>query len=208
MARLATVTRRTVLFDIGGPIDMEFAYEIAVEGAIAAACGMEGIRVDQAMIDEASERAVEAFAPDAHAHMIETLCGDPRTIERVRQRVRAMTGNLDVFQLRPDIEALLGRLRGLGLTLVAPEAERERLMRAGIGDRFVYGEPDPPAAECILVGDRLDRDIAPAKARGMATIRFRTGRHRRQKPRSPAETPDAEATDVAELEATIKSLMG
>jgi len=200
--------RRAVLFDIGGAIDMEFAYELAVESAIAAACGMEGIRVDQTMIDEASERAVEAFAPDAHAHMIETLCGDPRTIDRVRQRVRAMTGNLDVFQLRPDIDVLLRKLRGLGLTLFAPDADRERLTRAGIGDLFVYGEPDVPAAECILVGDRLDRDIAPAKACGLATIRFRTGRHRRQTPRSPAETPDAEATDVPELERAILSLVG
>ncbi|MBS0522088.1 MAG: HAD family hydrolase, partial [Proteobacteria bacterium] len=60
-------------------------------------------------------------------------------------------------------------------------------------------------AECIMVGDRIDNDIAPAKALGMATIRFRTGRHRRQKPRSPAETPDAEVTDVAELEAAISA---
>jgi hypothetical protein len=202
------VARHTVLFDVGGPIDMEFGYEIAVEGAIAAACGMEGIRVDQALIDEASECAVAAFAPNAHSHMIETLCGDPRTIERVRQRVRAMTGNLDVFQLRPDIDGLLLKLRRVGLVLVAPEAERERLGRAGIGDLFVYGEPAVPAANCILVGDRLDRDIAPAKARGMATIRFRTGRYRRQKPRTSAETPDAEVTDVAELEAAITSLIG
>ena len=57
---------RAILFDVGGPIDMEFAWEIAVDGAIASACGLEGIRVDQAMIDEASEAAVEAFAPDAY----------------------------------------------------------------------------------------------------------------------------------------------
>jgi FMN phosphatase YigB (HAD superfamily) len=54
-----------------------------------------------------------------------------------------------------------------------------------------------------MVGDRLDTDIAPAKALGMATIRFRTGRYRRQKPRSPAEAPDVEVTDVPELEAAI-----
>jgi FMN phosphatase YigB (HAD superfamily) len=54
-----------------------------------------------------------------------------------------------------------------------------------------------------MVGDRIDNDIAPAKALGMSTIRFRTGRHRRQKPRSPAEMPDAEVTDVQELEAAI-----
>jgi putative hydrolase of the HAD superfamily len=214
------LARRAVLFDVGGPIDMEFAHEIAVEGAIAAACGMEGIRLDQAAIDEASERAVEAFAPDAHAYMIETLCGDPRTIERVRQRVQAMVGNLDVFQLRPGMDDLLRKLRRLdlrlGLVADRPGHLREPLERAGIVDLFEHLGPSTvdaakalgaAATECIMVGDRLDRDIAPARALGMATIRFRTGRHRRQKPRSPAETPDAEAADVPELEAAIRALL-
>jgi len=201
---------RVVLFDVGGPIDMEFAYEIAVEGAIAAACGMEGIRLDQAAIDEASERAVEAFAPDAHTHVIETLCGDPRTVERVRQRVHAMVANLNVFQLRPGIDDLLRKLRKLDLRL---GLVTDRPERVGIADLFDYCGPRPLAmvvaalgvtpANCIMVGDRLDNDIAPAKALGMATIRFRTGRHRRQKPRSLAEAPDVEVTDVQELEAAI-----
>jgi putative hydrolase of the HAD superfamily len=223
---------RAILFDVGGPLDMEFAWEIAVDGAIASACGLEGIRVDQAMIDEASEAAVAAFAPDAYAHMVESLCGgDPRTVDRVRQRVRAMTGNLDVFQLRPDIDDLLRRLRdrGLRLGIVAnqPQAARERLGRAGIGDLFEYqglsgltgfSKPDPRAFEaaagalgaapagCIMVGDRIDNDIAPAKALGMTTVLFRGGRHRRQRPRSAAEEPDAVVTDVLELEAAIDAL--
>jgi putative hydrolase of the HAD superfamily len=224
---------RAVLFDVGGPLDMEFAWEIAVDGAIASACGQEGIRVDQAMIEEASEAAVAAFAPNAYARMIETLCGgDPRTVERVRQRVRAMTGNLDVFQLRPGIDGALSRLRdrGLRLGIVAnqPQSARERLARAGIGDLFQYqglsgltgfSKPDPrgfqAAAEalgvapagCIMVGDRIDNDIAPAKALGMAAILLRSGRHRRQRPRSPAEEPDAVVTDVFELEAAIDALL-
>jgi FMN phosphatase YigB (HAD superfamily) len=208
-----------VLFDVGGPIDMEFAYEIAIEGAIAAACGMEGIRLDQAAIDEASERAVEAFAADAHGHMIETLCGDPRTTERVRHRVQAMVANLDVFQLRPGIDDLLRKLRELdlrlGLVADHPERMREPLERAGINRLFeqlgasAAGTAEAlgvaPAA-CIMVGDRLDTDIAPAKALGMATIRFRTGRHRRQKPRSAVDAPDAEVADVTELEGAIHAL--
>jgi HAD superfamily hydrolase (TIGR01549 family) len=224
---------RAVLFDVGGPLDLEFAWEMAVDGAIASACGLEGIRVDQAIIEEASEASVAAFAPDAYAHMIETLCGgDPRTVERVRQRLRAMVGNLDVFQLRPDIDGLLRRLRerGLKLGIVAnqPEAARERLARAGIGDLFDHHgmsaitglrTPDPraflaaaealdvPPTACIMVGDRIDNDIAPAKALGMAAIQFRSGRHRRQRPRSPAEEPHAVVTDVPELEAAIHTLM-
>jgi putative hydrolase of the HAD superfamily len=225
---------RAILFDVGGPIDLEFAWEIAVDGAIASACGLEGIRVDQAMIDEASEAAVAAFAPDAYAHMVETLCGgDQRTIDRVRQRVRAMTGNLDVFQLRPEIDGLLRRLSecGLRLGIVAnqPQAARERLARAGIGDLFGhqglsgftgFSKPDPRAfqaataalgvapADCIMVGDRIDNDIAPAKGLGMVAVLLRSGRHRRQRPRSQAEEPDAVVTDVLELDAAITILLG
>jgi FMN phosphatase YigB (HAD superfamily) len=146
--------------------------------------------------------------------------------------MRAMVGNLDVFQLRPDIDRLLRRLsdRGLKLGIVAnqPQAARERLARAGIGDLFAYqglsgltgfSKPDPRAfqaaaealgvvpVDCIMVGDRIDNDVAPAKALGMATILLRGGRHRRQRPRYSAEEPDAVVTDVLELEAAINSLL-
>jgi putative hydrolase of the HAD superfamily len=226
------MTRRAVLFDVGGPIDLEFAHEIALEGAIASACGLERIRVDQAAIDEASERAVAAFAPDAYGHMIETLCGDPRTVERVRQRVRAMTGALDVFQLRPGIDDLLRKLRKidlrLGIVANQPERMRDRLEQAGIAELFDHHglsgttglrKPDlrgfgaaaealgVAPADCIMVGDRIDNDIAPAKALGMTTVLFRSGRHRRQKPRSVNEEPEAVVTDVAELEAAILRLI-
>ncbi len=196
-----------ILFDVGGPIDLEFAWEMAVDGAIAAACGLEGIRVDQAMVEEASEQAVAAFAPDVVIHMIETLCGgEPATVARVARRVEAMTGQLDAFQIRPEIEDLLKRLKARGLVLGAIEPRWERLERAGIADLFTR-DLDVLPAECILVGDRIDIDIAPAKAAGMATIQFRSGRWRRQRPRSEAETPGAVVTDVAELEAAIVALM-
>jgi len=226
------VPYRAILFDVGGPLDLEFAWEIAVDSAIAAACSLEGMRLDQAAIEEASERAVEAFAPDAYAHMISTLCGgDPATIDRVRRRVRAITGELDLFQLRPDIDGLLGRLteRGLKLGIVAnqPATIVPRLERAGIAGFFVYTgitgttglrKPDPRAftaaaealgvtpVQCIMVGDRIDNDITPAKVVSMATILFRSGRHRKQRPRSAAEIPDAVVTDVPELEAAIAKL--
>ena len=201
------MTRRAVLFDIGGPVDMEFAWEIAVDGAIAASCGMEGVRVDQAMVEEASDKAVAAFAEDTYGHMIETLCGDPVTVARVRHRVEAMTGQLDAFQLRPDIDGLLRKLRQPpGLLLGAWNCPWERLEREGLADFFTR-DLDLPPADCVFVGDRLDRDIAPARAAGMATIQFRTGRWRKQRPRSDAETPDEVVTDVAELEAAIKRLL-
>ncbi len=227
------MAHRAILFDVGGPLDMELAREIALDGAIAAACGLEGIRVDQSMIEEVSEAAVAAFASDTSVHMIGTLCGgDPAAVARVRARVRAMVGNLDVFQLRPGMDGLLGRLRqrGLKLGVVAdqPDIAMAQLVRAGIAGLFdhmgssgmtVGGRPDLRAlmlvcealdaepAEAIMVGDRIDKDVAPAKALCMAAIQFRVGRHRRQRPRSPGEEPDAVVTDVMELEAAIAALL-
>ena len=103
-----------------------------------------------------------------------------------------------------------------------------QLERAGIASLFAYTgisgttglrKPDPraflaaaealgaPPVKCIMVGDRIDNDIVPAKALGMATILFRSGRHRRQKPRSIAGEPDAIVTDVPELEVAIMELL-
>lgn len=200
---------QAILFDVGGPLDLEFAWESAVDGAIASACGLEGIRVDQTMVEEASDAAVAAFAPDAYTHMIETLCGgDPQSIARVRQRMRAMVGNLDVFQLRPGIDGLLQRLhaRGLALGVIDPTHHWPRLERAGIVDLFTR-DVAVPAAACLFVGDRIDADIEPAKASGMKAIQFRSGRWRRQRPRSIEETPDAVVTDVVELDAAIEALL-
>ncbi len=223
-----------ILFDVGGPLDMEFAWEIAVDSAIAAACALEGIRVDEEALNVASRRAVEVFAPDAYAHMVETLCGgDPQAVARVERRVRDTLSGLDTFQLRPGIDGLLQRLlaQGLALGIVAnqPATAVERLRRVGIVQHFrhlglsaLVGARKPDAAifigaaealgvepaRCIMVGDRIDNDIAPAKALGMAAIRFRSGRHARQQPRGPSEAPDADVVDVLELERAIEALLG
>ncbi|MDI1285753.1 MAG: hypothetical protein PSV46_15280, partial [Reyranella sp.] len=105
---------------------------MALDSAIASACGLEGIKVDPAMVEEASDLAVAAFASDLQRHMIETLCGaEPATVARVLRRVEAMTGNLDVFQLRPGIDHLLQRLVARGLVLGALGCPPERLERTG-----------------------------------------------------------------------------
>ncbi|MFX8844723.1 HAD family hydrolase, partial [Acinetobacter baumannii] len=56
-----------------------------------------------------------------------------------------------------------------------------------------------PPERCLMVGDRIDNDIAPAKALGMTAIRFRGGRHVAQVPRSWTELPDAEVGSIDEL---------
>jgi 8-oxo-dGTP diphosphatase/putative hydrolase of the HAD superfamily len=61
--------------------------------------------------------------------------------------------------------------------------------------------------ECILIGDRIDCDIVPARLLGMHTILFRTGRHIDQQPRSADELPHAEVASVDELGAAIEEIL-
>ena len=62
--------------------------------------------------------------------------------------------------------------------------------------------------ECIMVGDRIDNDIFPAKLLGMGAVLLRTGRHIAQQPRSFEELPDAECRDAASLLFAIRAISG
>ena len=53
--------------------------------------------------------------------------------------------------------------------------------------------------EIAMVGDRLDNDIAPARAAGWKTIRLLRGPHRRQVPRNQNESPNYAVNSLAEI---------
>ena len=85
-------------------------------------------------------------------------------------------------------------------------------------DDFSITKPDPRYYEqiakacgvhpqqCIMVGDRIDKDVVPAKQLGMKTILVRTGLHRNQQPRIPFEVPDAELEGVLGLAAAVREV--
>ncbi len=54
-------------------------------------------------------------------------------------------------------------------------------------------------AQAVMVGDRLDNDIAPAKALGMGTVRVLRGIGAYARPRSAAEQPEHTIRALAEL---------
>ena len=57
-----------------------------------------------------------------------------------------------------------------------------------------------------MAGDRIDKDIIPAKQLGMRTILVRSGIHRNQQPRIPYEVPDSELKTVSGLAAEVLRL--
>jgi len=62
--------------------------------------------------------------------------------------------------------------------------------------------------ECIMVGDRIDKDVIPAKLIGMKTVLIRSGLHRNQQPRIPFELPDAELGSLTGLADTVSRVAG
>jgi HAD superfamily hydrolase (TIGR01549 family) len=52
------------------------------------------------------------------------------------------------------------------------------------------------AEKSIMVGDRIDKDIIPAKLIGMRTVRVKVGIHKNQEPRIPEEIPDLTVENI------------
>jgi putative hydrolase of the HAD superfamily len=84
----------------------------------------------------------------------------------------------------------------LGLAKPDPRFFRAIIVAAGA---------DP--LDCLMVGDRLGNDIAPAKALGMKTLRLRVGSHVAQEPRVESEAPDRTVTDPAALLEAARDLL-
>jgi HAD superfamily hydrolase (TIGR01549 family) len=80
-----------------------------------------------------------------------------------------------------------------------------------IQDDYKITKPDPryfdavlkkckcKPEESIMVGDRIDKDIIPAKMVGMKTIRIKTGIHKNQEPRILDEIPDLTVNKIEEI---------
>ena len=228
---------RAVLFDVGGPLDTEVIHERLWDAHIREAVRAEDFLVTDEQFAAANAHAVASFAWNAYEAIVWRLTGGDAAASRRAYAAAAARGPerraaRDGFELRDGIPALLRGLheRGLRLGLAAnqPLAALDALDRCGIGGYFHHREvseshgfrkPDVrlflracealgvSPEECVMVGDRIDNDIVPAKWLGMRAVRFRTGRHIAQQPRSWTEVPDVEAASVAALEEGIRSLV-
>jgi putative hydrolase of the HAD superfamily len=227
------MTIRAVLFDVGGPINTEVEHERLVDADIIAVLAADGVAVDAVAYAEASAWAVEHFAPDAHTAIIWRLTGGDRAVaERAHRTMLQMAHARNSFELRDGIGDVIAWLHGrslrLGLAANQPESTLALFDAHGIGRYFHhrevsgthgYRKPDVrlflrccddlrvAPAECIMVGDRIDNDVAPARLLGMRTVLFRTGRHILQQPRCADEVPDAEVRSDGELRAALEVLL-
>ncbi len=62
------------------------------------------------------------------------------------------------------------------------------------------------SGEAVVVGDRLDNDIGPAKRLGCTTVRVLQGPHRFQEPRNGHEVPDLTLQSIAQLPEALTTI--
>jgi len=222
----------SLLFDVGGPLDTEEAFERAADRLLPEAVRRQGIDVSPHDYEAACAWAVDSFAPSLYQAVIWRLCdGDVFAAHRAWALFAAEIGKHEFAETRPGMVELLAALRAAGFSLgiVANQpltlpVKLARLGMTGLFDsadgsaQLGFHKPDPrlflavcarlsaAPADCLMVGDRIDNDIVPARLLGLRTIRFRAGRHAAQAPRSWTELPDADVTTVDALAAAIDRL--
>jgi FMN phosphatase YigB (HAD superfamily) len=209
---------KAVLWDIGGPINDETLQEARFDdAALAAAREVRDVSAEEYL--EVCRAAVESYAPRAYRYILWQLArGELGTYETLRRRVTEI--GYEHFQVRPEVPGLLAEQAArfkLGMVANSGESMLERLSEHGLLQYFssrkpgallglekpdvryfqaVLAELGARPEEAVMIGDRIDCDVAPARTLGLTAIRLRTGRHRHQRPRYPEEAPDMEIDNI------------
>lgn len=217
----------TIFLDAGGVIldetDSEKAIAEMTVDILASVLPSYTIEMYYADIEE----AVKTFCPNAYQfvywknlkpgrELFDKLYGDfRREIKRKRPPLRLSDGFDDeVRKLAAHFDVgIAGQYGDEILELIRAQNILDCFRYPFTQDQFNITKPDPRylleiaqrcgvnPTECIMVGDRVDKDIIPAKQVGMKTILIRTGIHRNQEPRIPSEIPDVVIAGIEELTA-------
>jgi len=220
------MTLTTVLLDAGSVLldeaDMEASRAAATVRFLTRhghSCTRDRYRADV-------EEAVHAFVADTYRYVFRKQ-GCEVAYEAFLEEWRPSRPPLRLMEgIADELHALARRFR-LGIAGQYGADLLELLENHGLldclawrftQDDFTLTKPDPrylqqiadacgvDARECIMVGDRIDKDVIPARQLGMRTIRIRVGLHVNQRPRAPSEAPDVELESVVGLAAAAEQM--
>ncbi|MDQ7792853.1 MAG: HAD hydrolase-like protein [bacterium] len=217
----------TVFFDLGGPIVCDSLAD-GYDQVPLELLREDGLDVTAADLERARRAAVASFAPSFAAAVIWHLVQpDGERFVRLSARCGEHFQSLPTPPLREGIREAARALRQAGFTLrlatkYGPARQVELLRRHRLDGLFApspeppYPKPDvryyqwlvevvdPGPGLKVMVGDRLDCDVVPARQAGLRAIRIRVGDHRDQQPRTPGEVPDH---DLPDLEGLVEAIL-
>ena len=215
---------RWLFFDFGNTLISE---EKAIKDRIqqmVRAFAERGVQVSAEKIQRAFEEASAEFAPRLIARVIEKLASNPSDCDFVLQRVKYRK---ELEEPYPEAYELLSRLAPqykIGVIANQSAGTESRLKSYGLtsfislclsSTEVGLEKPNPAIfqlalerAKCephqaVMIGDRIDNDIRPAKSLGWKTIRVRQGFAKVQTHRNSEEEPDFTVSNLKRIMAIL-----
>ena len=188
LKELLAVRDRLIRHGIPHPLLMKVAKEFVADHARLKEIHLEALnRMERAEVttQHAFPEAREVLNAASHVASLGVIADQKRTIREVLQR-DGLAPYLLVVALSEEVGA------------AKPD---RRLFETALR------EAKCAAPDAIMVGDRIDNDIAPAKAIGFRTVRIRSGLFAHQEPRRPSELPDEEVTTLREVPGALDRMI-
>ena len=225
---MTETARTTLLLDAGGVLLDESEYELRVCEVVTEVVGsIDSTYTANHYWDDTAE-AIARFAPSTPRYVMWKRCGHDDSVYRewLKQYAEAMKTRppMKLFDqvvdeiplLAASWQLVLAGQYGADLYELLACHDLEKHFRNRLSqDDFPITKPDPryvaaiasasgvDAAECIVVGDRIDKDVIPARQNGMGSVFVRTGIYRDQEPRTPEEKPDLVVDSLTGLSRAI-----
>ncbi|MBM3935366.1 MAG: HAD family hydrolase [SAR202 cluster bacterium] len=218
--RLKLKEAKWLFFDLGNTLLNEQKMLRDYVNQIGARFLDMGVMVSESKVEAAMRASAEKFTPGIAQGAIELLTSD----EKIRAYVyRGVKYKIDLVEAYPEAKDVLSKLSThyhLGIVANQHAGNEEHIARWGIGQFFKVivissqsglKKPDAAvfsraielaetkAADAVMIGDRIDEDIRPAKQLGWKTVRVTQGIASVQKPREPMDYPDATVSNLAQV---------
>jgi putative hydrolase of the HAD superfamily len=206
----------TVLLDAGGVILDEQKYEDDTKELLFTIINTEIGHYSFERLDSDINESIRVFAPHNRQYVIWKYCNNDIDFfsylwkkfktewNKSEHNLVLMSGiSEEIKMLSRKYSIILAGQYGQNIVDLLKENNLINYFSNTLNqDDFILTKPDPRyfekickqsfinPVECIMVGDRIDKDIIPAKQNNMGTVFIKSGIYKNQTARTPDELPD------------------
>lgn len=222
---------KAVLLDVGQPLVEDSALEEYWNPWLADYLSKHFNRtITVEKVREKQAEGIECYAPSIYSFVIwQYVKPDKKLYKSLRHELDSLDYSKFLF-VRPEAVEICRELSEkytLAIAANQPPMTAQILDDAGLLQYFkfrsmsgemAHSKPDlrffthildsigMSASDAVMVGDRQDNDITPAKMLGMRALRWKGGFFKDQIVRLPREEPDGELTSLHELPGLLEKL--